>query len=299
MRRILPNFFVVGAAKSGTTSLYRYLEQHPDVYMSSIKEPHWFSRVSPNPGRGIHPVTSEAGYLRLFKEWRGERAVGEASPSYLWDAAAPGRIEQSAPNARIIIVLREPISRAFSHYLMDVHAGRQDLPFYEALEEDYARTAKGWGISNLYVDLGLYCGQVSNYIETFGRENVLVLVFEEAFADLDSTSETVERVLSFLEVDPAVVDDIGYRRQYNPLVAPRSRLSRFLLGRRGLQRLGRRLMPGEWRWFLRDKVLSRRVEKPRLEPQAVEFLRRIYAPEIACLERLLGYKLPWKFPPEA
>ncbi|MGH3087117.1 MAG: sulfotransferase family protein, partial [Rubrobacteraceae bacterium] len=73
--RVIPNFFIVGAAKAGTTSMYQYLERHPDVYMSSVKEPHWFSRVEPNPARDVRPVTSEEEYLGLFEGWRGESFV--------------------------------------------------------------------------------------------------------------------------------------------------------------------------------------------------------------------------------
>jgi Sulfotransferase family len=115
MHGVLPNFFVVGAAKSGTTSIYRYLRQHPDVYMPIVKELHWFSRLEPNPRQGFHPITSEEEYLSLFEGWRGERAIGEASPSYLWDPKAPERIQRSVPSAKILILLREPVDRAFSH----------------------------------------------------------------------------------------------------------------------------------------------------------------------------------------
>ncbi len=94
MKRVMPNFFIVGAAKSGTTSMYHYLEQHPDVYMLSFKEPHWFARVEPSSGRIVHSVTSEDEYLELFEDWKDERAIGEVNPSYLWDVSAPDRIKQ-------------------------------------------------------------------------------------------------------------------------------------------------------------------------------------------------------------
>lgn len=296
---MLPNFFIVGAAKSGTTSMYRYLEQHPDVYMSTVKEPHWFSRVKPNPARRVTPVTSEKEYAALFRGWRGERAVGEASPSYLWDEEAPERIKRSVPGARIIILLREPVSRAFSHYLMDVYAGRQELPFREALEEDLAASAKGWGVSNLYVELGLYCDQVSRYFRHFGRENVLVLFFEEVFADETSTAVAVERVLDFLDVDPGAVEKIRQPKSHNALATPRNRLVRNLVNSPELQRIAERVLPRRLKQPLREKLLFRKVEKPMMDPRAAEFLRGIYAPDITCLERLLGRDTGWKLAPGA
>ncbi|MGH3089140.1 MAG: hypothetical protein ACRDSJ_17730 [Rubrobacteraceae bacterium] len=131
-------------------------------------------------------------------------------------------------------------------------------------------------------------------MRVFGRENVLVLMFEEAFADPGSTARAVKRVLSFLDADASAVDGIEYRRKHNYLSAPRGSLARFLLAEGWTTSLGKRLLPGELRWFLRDKILSRRVEKPELEARAAGFLRRIYEPEVPRLERLLGRGLPWK-----
>jgi hypothetical protein len=294
-RQPLPNFFIVGAAKAGTTSMYEYLEQHPDVYMAAIKEPHWFSKVRPKADREARPVTSEADYLKLFDGWRGERAVGEASPSYLWDREAPAMIERSVPQARIIIMLREPTSRAFSHYLMDVYAGRQKLPFYDALKEDFANPEKEWGVSHLYVELGLYCEQVSRYFERFGHKNVLVLFFEEIFCGPEATARALRKVLDFLGLDPGL-NGICYQQRHNSLTKPRNRISRLILDSSGLKRTGGRLLPKKLKRRMREKLLLRRVEKPaaRLDPQAAEFLREIYEPETACLEELLGRKLPWR-----
>jgi Sulfotransferase family len=136
----IPDFFVVGAAKSGTTSLYHYLDQHPDVYMPRNKEPHYFSRVPPFPGRGSHPVTSEEEYLDLFKLWNKESVAGEASPSYLWDEKAPYRIKETVPQAKIIAILRHPVERAYSHYLMDVKAASKTSPSCSAESRSTNRT---------------------------------------------------------------------------------------------------------------------------------------------------------------
>src|ERR1051325_186535 len=114
-RKILPNFFIVGAARSGTTSLYEYLSQAHSIYMSPIKEPHFFA---PNARSSQYSrvIRDWYEYLKLFDHVKNEIAIGEASPSYLWDHESPTFIQRTIPQARIIILLRDPIKRAFSHY---------------------------------------------------------------------------------------------------------------------------------------------------------------------------------------
>lgn len=278
--------------------MYRYLEQHPDVYMPALKEPHWFSRVKPVPEQGLRPITSEDAYLSLFKGWRGEKAIGEASPSYLWDGKAPDRIKQSVPDAKIIILLREPIDRAFSHYLMDMRSGIQRRPFYDALRKDYASPTKGWGISHLYVELGLYCGQVSRYLERFGRENVIVLFFEEVFADPGSISLALGRVLNFLGVDSSEASSIRSQQKYNMYTVPRNAFLRVAFSAPTARKLAGRFLPSWWKQLLLRNKLLFSQEKPKIEAPAFEFLRRIYEPELSCLETVLGHELPWKPPTE-
>src|SRR5215469_13417957 len=149
-----PSFFIVGAANSGTTSLYGYLKQHPDVFMPALKEPHYFAQVTPShKQRHLRTIIrNQAAYLRLFHRADGCKAIGEASPSYLWDANAPYRIARAIPDAKIIILLRDPVERAYSHYLMDVREGLQDLAFAAALKKDWAQQNKGWSVSQLYVE---------------------------------------------------------------------------------------------------------------------------------------------------
>ncbi len=149
--------------------------------MPAWKEPCFFSPLRPFTEMAFpHPwVSDQAAYLKLFAKGAGCRAIGEASVSYLWDRGAPARIRAAIPDARIVISLRDPIERAYSHYLKDVREGWQGLPFYEALLEDWERPEKGWGVSHLYTELGLYHRQVKRYLDTFGPEQVLILLFDD------------------------------------------------------------------------------------------------------------------------
>src|SRR4051794_34967159 len=128
---MLPNFLIIGAAKAGTTSLYHYLRQHPDVYMSTIKEPNYFCFEEQLPEYA--PVRTLAEYESLFDGASSQPAVGEASTQYLNSAAAPRRIANILPNVRLIVSLRNPADRAYSSYLGRVWGGRERAGVSEAL----------------------------------------------------------------------------------------------------------------------------------------------------------------------
>src|SRR5438105_3219492 len=159
----LPNFFIVGAGKAGTTSLYRYLGQHPQIYMSRVKEPSYFaSEIRPEnlspvfarhierqsrrlrlrevltDGKPLRPsgwlISEWDDYLRLFQEVRDEKAIGEATVSYLWSRTAAGNIAACLPDAKIIMLLRDPAERAFSQYLHQMGTGLMRCTFREHIE---------------------------------------------------------------------------------------------------------------------------------------------------------------------
>src|SRR5262245_44057756 len=126
MEQKLPNFFIVGAPKAGTTSLYEYLRRHPQVYMSPVKEPNYFSyadTVAQNLYHKEKGIEQWDEYVKLFEASNGAHAIGEASVSYLFYPEVPRRLNEKFPDARIIIVLRNPVDRAYSHYYMEHKLG--------------------------------------------------------------------------------------------------------------------------------------------------------------------------------
>ena len=115
-----PNFYIVGAPKAGTTSMYEYLKNVPGIYMSAIKEPNYFSiNTVPDNHPVLKPIRDKMKYLSLFDDVTNEKIIGEASPDYLPDPDAPHLIHQVAPHAHIVIILRDPVERAFSDYLRE------------------------------------------------------------------------------------------------------------------------------------------------------------------------------------
>jgi hypothetical protein len=180
---MLPSFLLIGAMKSGTTTLYWYLREHPDVFMASPKEPNFFND---HWHRGV------GWYERLFAGAGATRARGEASvryASYPDGPECPSRIASVIPDVRLLYVVRDPIARMRSHYLHEVAALRERRPVEQALRENH-----------IYLDLSLYATQLERYLDHFPREQLLVVRAEDLFRD---PSLVLPRVYGFIGVDPS------------------------------------------------------------------------------------------------
>jgi Sulfotransferase domain len=181
---LLPNFVIVGTMKGGTTSLYHYLRQHPEVFMPEAKELHFFV-AEKNLSRGLD------WYERNFAGAEGAVAVGEASPDYTRypeHDGVPKRMAEVLPDTRLIYVLRDPVERIRSHYLHDLARGRERRPIEEAVPGNPH-----------YVDPSRYALQIEQYLEHFSSEQLLLLRSEDLRAD---RAATLRRVHEFLGVDP-------------------------------------------------------------------------------------------------
>lgn len=286
----VPNLFLVGAPKCGTTSLYHYLNQHPDVFMSVPKEPHFFSEVSPDPAWHSpwyqQAVKDEQRYLALFANSQS-RVVGEASASYLWSPGAAARIKRFNPDAKIVMMLRHPVERAFSHYLANVRSGIESRTFSEAIEAPVDPDGTPHAYFHLYVELGLYCEQVRRFLELF--EDVLVLFYEEFFAQPESS---LVRVFRFLGIQPAYSRHIrpdafdSYRTPRNSVVKKLRSIPRMRL-------VIRSILPDRVREAVKGILVPVRP-KPEVPVSVRKSLTHIYAPEYRCLEELLGRRVPWE-----
>lgn len=309
MSEKLPNFFIVGAAKSGTTSLYEYLRQHPEVYMAPIKETHHFSTdidpdsFRPNYARSLNKdltkwlqgdmkegifhafVRDRNQYEQLFRLVDKQKAIGEVTNSYLYSSQAAANIRQRFPQARIIMMLRNPADRAFSHYLMDLRIGYETEDFMTALKKDMARNPKGWGISNMYIEIGQYARQVQRYLDTFPAEQVRIYLFD----DFVKNPEAIVRDLfRFIGVSDAV--HIDFSRKYNPSFIPKNRLVQSLNAQKRLRDWLKSVLPRSLKRkaktaFFTDKNL------PRMQPEERRFLIGIFEDDIRELSRLLGRDL--------
>jgi len=281
-----PNFFIVGAAKAGTTSLHAYLSSHPQVFMPALKEPHYFSdfEVSPELDNFLPVIRSRSDYHELFRDSGGYLAVGEASPSYLCDPAAAERIKSAIPTAKIIISLRNPVDRAYSHYLMDFNRGSEKLPFEKALEFDLARREKGWGKSAQYTELGLYTEQVRSFLERFGRDQVHIVLFEDLVRD---TRETMRGIARFLGIDPLAFPESAFAQVHNPFEESRGHVARAILRMRPIRVWAKKWIPRKVRTMVRDRLLFAPRPKPQLDRHTRRLLAGRFAEDLQSLERLL------------
>lgn len=205
----LPTFIVIGAAKAGTTALYWYLSEHPSVFMSPVKETNFFAYNLGPDGKLLYgdpdvhrfPVKTLEEYQALFASAGDARAIGEASPLYLESPQAPARIRALLPEARIVCSLRHPVDRAYSDYLMYLRRrGRR----FDA-QRELTPTAAWARPDSRWMQVSRYHAQLARYFESFPRERLHVLLFDDIKAN---ALEATQRVYAFVGVDSAFVPDL-------------------------------------------------------------------------------------------
>ncbi|MDD5279392.1 sulfotransferase [Acidithiobacillus sp.] len=288
---IWPNFYIVGAVKSGTTSLYAYLKQHPQVFLPNMKEPHYFTQAHPRPEQDhlIQRVSSEREYQHLYRGSENFIRIGDASPSYLWCPEAAERIHKVRPDARIIVILRDPVQRAYAQYLMDHNEGVIDLPFLDALKQDWTRPDKGWGVSQLYLELGQYAAQISRYQQRFGTKNVHICLLEDL---KKNPADVLKNICEFLEIDPQAITHINLQSIHNAYRLPRGNWARTLASHPISRRIGEHFFPRRWGDYIWRHIFLMKSHKPPMDAEALHFLKTFYEPEIQQLEKLLIRPLP-------
>jgi Sulfotransferase family len=313
----IPDFFIVGHAKCGTTALYDMLRRHPQIFMpeykrGSGKEPWYFAKDNPQPQltaersvafTGRRAMTLEQ-YLSLFADAAPAQRVGEASTSYLWSATAAARIAQARPDARIIALLREPASFLRSLHLQllqNHHESERD--FRKAMSLDQVRREgreippySYWPQALIYSDRVRYVEQLRRYHAVFAPEQVLILIYDDFRADNEAT---VRRVLRFLGVDE---EEPIAAAEANPTVGVRSvrldNLARAVKAGRGpLPHAAKTLIKGLTPWEFRHRwlyPLRNRIVYSKPGPPDEEFmleLRRRFKGEVVALSEYLDRDL--------
>src|SRR3981081_1659485 len=176
-RNRVPDVFIVGAPRCGTTALYTYLKDHPEIFMSPIKEPEFFTDCMGEHRR----VRAQADYLYCFAAVRGEKRIGEASVSYLASHTSAKAIKEFSPLARIIIMLRNPVDVMYSMYYLRRFSNLEDQPSFEAALDADARGRQPSLLT--YRERAMFAAQVERYITVFDREKVQIIVYDDFKAD--------------------------------------------------------------------------------------------------------------------
>jgi hypothetical protein len=316
----LPNFFVIGAPRSGTTSLYEYLDAHPEVFMSTVKEPDFFIHPSlavAHPLGGTAPADLEADaarveelakhlqtYRALFAGASGEPRIGEASAIYLGNPIAPWHLRGYVPDAKLIAVLRNPTERAFSHL---VHAKR----IYAEHGQASAIGAEGMSVDDafaaavdtalrdgpfdettsdpeVWVQSGFYHLHLTRFLSHFPADQLKVFLFEDL---VQRPREVMREIYGFLGIDDTF--ELPTTEAFNASVVPRSqRLFSFFTTKNSLMRKAKAMAPTKVRAAAlrtRNRLLG--AGKPPLDPGLGSKLDAIYREDILALQDHLGRDL--------
>jgi len=208
-----PNLFIVGHPRSGTSSLHAYLSQHPDIFMTAIKEPNYFALDFREASDRFHrkalyfPYRMEQQYLKLYRKWRHERVAGEASATNLCSKVSAREIHRFNPQAKIIMLLREPVDFLYSYHSATQFAlGEHHRDFEKALQVENRRR-KGEDLAKrvisppwlFYSEFIKYAEQLSRFHNYFDKDQIKIIIFDDFKAN---TPDVFRNILSFLEVDP-------------------------------------------------------------------------------------------------
>lgn len=269
----LPDFIVLGAAKAGTSSIYRYLDQHPDVFVPAPKELKFFT------GSGEHDVSE---YARYFAPNTEKKITVEVSSDYLYSGeSTPYTIKKIIPDVGLIAILRDPVERGFSDFCMDVRRGKQ--------QKDYRKALRGRSRFR-YRNQGLYHKQLSRYIEVFGRNRIGIFFYDDLKRDTPGFMREFYRYIG-------VTEDVTPHGHFNKGSFSRSENVQALLERpnpvrRAVKALLSPFLNTEKRQRLRSRLLAlNKKPKPRMDPELRNELVKFYRDDILKLQELTGRDL--------
>ena len=295
------DFFVVGAARCGTTSLYNYLKDHPQIFLPKVKEPNFFSKVSsaveedyelPEEGTSYHMkiITSDEVYQGLYSEATSVQLKGDISPSYLSNVETADRVHSHNPDARIIMSLRNPVARAFSHYEMNVASGYDTNETFEAALN--AKQLDVWSGGNKYEEWSRYFDKVKSYYEVFDADQILVLVFEQWVAQPE---KAVETICDFLKLDSTYAPD--YSKKFNEKKAYKNIKTLNYLRRPAFKKAIDAILPTGTKQRLKESLFASEGSGKSLDPQLEKHLKEVFRQDVEDLAQITGKPLLdlWNF----
>ncbi len=284
------DFFIVGAPKAGTTSLYYYLNEHPEIEMSTQKETDFFSD-SAIQKHGLYygrkRIDTLEKYHDLFSTTQ-EKKYGEASVSYLFYEDVPEKIKAYNSKGKIIIMLRNLVDRTFSHYLMDYRLGLISCTLEEVIEsKSYNKKSKLF--YQQYIELSLYFNQVKRYLEIFGSENVHIIFYQDFKNDIEVV---MKRVYHFLEVDSKFKPKV--EKKHNTFIIPKNNFIKIVYSFVGLRRFLKFFIPENLVKKMQN-TFFKKDKKPELSLKLRKKMNELFLHDINLLEDLLSKDLSiWK-----
>jgi hypothetical protein len=295
-----PNFLIIGAGKSGTTSVYHAIKQHPEVFMSSVKEPNFFAlegqkkitgydKNDPD-GFNFYPwaVTNIDDYHKLFEKSQNEKAVGESSTMYQYMPEAPGNIKKHIPDVKLIAIFRNPADRLYSRYQ---HLLREDRVPTEKFEDCFEKGNLWWKKNDL-VQEGFYYTHMKRYFELFDSKNIKVMLYDDLRKDPMSF---MAELFDYLDVDSSFLPDMSIR--YNVSGKVKNKYVNMLIGqqsfiRRGVEALSpfvvQKARDSAFMQKIVTKLRAKNLEKQPLLPDVRKrLIDEIYGKEIELFSKLI------------
>jgi hypothetical protein len=292
-----PNSLIIGAAKAGTTAFYEYIRQHPEIYVSSVKEPQFFGLeneelnfLSP---MGIEPrnnraITQLEEYLALFKDAPKNKCLLEASTSYLYLPKAAHRIHHYIPEVKLIAILRNPVERAYSNFLYLTRDGREPLiNFSKALTAEPMRVHNNWSLIYFYRDLSLYYSQLKRYFDRFDRSQLHIVLYDNFQAN---PVKALQETFSFLDIDPTFEPNIS--RKFNVSGVPKNKFLHKLIAEQNfLKSTLKSMLPARFRFNLKERYYERNLSKPSITEETRLELIEVFREDILKTQELIGRDL--------
>lgn len=277
------NFFIVGAPKAGTTSLYHYLDEHPEIEMSSHKEPNFFSDL-PIQEQGMYysknRIDTIEKYHGLFSKEDKGVIFGEASVSYLFYNEVAEKIKEYNLDAKIIIMLRNPIDRAFSHYLMDYRLGLIKESF-ESIINKTSKNVNAHLFYQQYIKVSEYSNQIERYLKEFSKNNLLFIDYEEFKKD---TSGIVSRVYSFLDLHSEHIPNVY--KKYNAFTMPKNNLIRLIYSFVFIRKILNWILPEKLITGIRS-LLFKHDQQPELCKRTRTQLKQYFKADVLKLNQMI------------
>ena len=276
------DFFIAGAPKSGTTSLYHYLSHHNEVEMSSIKEPDFFSSSSlkeKGTYYGKRAIENLEQYHKLFTNQQN-LIKGEASVSYLYYKDVASKIKKYNANAKVIIILRNPVERAFSHYLMDYRLGLVSEKFEDIIHKK-TKHKNALLYFQQYLSVGEYYQQIERYVKVFSSDKLLIINYDDFKNNL---LNTFKHICLFLKISDTFKSD--FKTSHNTYIRPRNKIIRWIYSSIRLRKILSIIIP---RLIVKNiiKILFTSSKKPKLTKEERTFLTSYYKEDIKKLSKLL------------
>lgn len=292
----LPNFLVIGAGRSGTTSLHHYLSQHPDVYVPAVKSPsHFYTVDEPAPRAASRHRDTRAYFVRgwdeyvaLFDGWSEEAAIGEVSPAYLMSTKVAGRIADRLPHVRLVAVLRDPAERVHARYVARRRDGLEPASSFDRLlDAELGRELELDDTAGTYLAAGFVSHVLETYLERFPREQLRCYLHDDLKGD---TPAVLADLFGFLGVDPGVPveAEVVHNRSGGIIANPVVRAA--WTGTAGLRQRLRPVLPKRWRDGA-FRLATRRLTPTPMSDDARARLAEFYAPEVKRLGALVGRDL--------